>query len=298
MYQIPGLPFILINGKKEYHSEAIASYFLTWSIATFSCGILSYILSSALPAVFSDRNILLFFSLIGFTSVWFVSSIQGEQKATDMPKTGIHRLSDYDWMLIAKVTIPTLVIAVGAGFTIPFINLFFLNVHGVNSTVFAALGSFSYLLVTIGVLIIPAIKRRSGYKVAITLIQAVSILFLVLMATTEYYKNYWFAMPLAMLFFILRQPLMNVAGPMTSELTMYYVGKRNREMVSALNAAIWSGSWFISSQLFGLLRSRGFHYVEIFLITALFYIVGVLWYYYLIEDFYRRRKTGLTDDKY
>jgi hypothetical protein len=62
---------------------------------------------------------------------------------------------------------------------------------------------------------------------------------------------------LAILFFIFRQPLINVAGPMTSELTMYYVGKKNRELVSALNAAIWSGSWFISSQIFAFLRGYG-----------------------------------------
>jgi hypothetical protein len=294
MYQIPGMPFILINGKKEFHSEAIASYFLTWSIATFLCGIISYGLASIMPAFFSDRNILLLFSFFGFVSIWFVSRIGDEKVSIENSSTG-NVWTDYDWKPILKVTFPTLIIAVGAGFTIPFINLFFMNVHGINSTVFAALGSFSYLLVAMGVMIVPAIKRRAGYKIAITLIQSLSILFLVLMATTEYYKTLWFAMPLAMFFFIFRQPLMNVAGPMTSELTMYYVGKRNREMVSALNAAIWSGSWFISAQIFGFLRSYGLSYVNVFLITASLYVIGVLWYYFLIEDFYRRRKAGLIE---
>jgi hypothetical protein len=43
---------------------------------------------------------------------------------------------------------------------------------------------------------------------------------------------------------------MNIAAPVTSEVSMYYVGKRNQELMSAINSAIWSGSWFISSQFF------------------------------------------------
>jgi len=149
----------------------------------------------------------------------------------------------------------------------------------------------------LGVLIVPEIKRRSNYYVAITFIQSLSIIFLLLMATTEYYKHLWYALPLAVVFFTFRQPLMNVAGPMTSELTMYYVGNRNREMVSALNASIWSGSWFISSQIFGWLRSFGLSYVNVFLITASLYIIGVAWYFFLIKNYYKRKAAGLTSEE-
>jgi hypothetical protein len=93
--------------------------------------------------------------------------------------------------------------------------------------------------------------------------------------------------------FLLRQPLMNMAGPMTSELVMNYVGKKNQEMVSALTAAIWSGSWFISSVIFKILRQSGIAYVYIFMITAVLYAMGVIWYYALILDYSRREKAGL-----
>jgi hypothetical protein len=96
---------------------------------------------------------------------------------------------------------------------------------------------------------------------------------------------------------MLRQPLMNMAGPMTSELVMKYTGKRNQEMVSALTAAIWSGSWFISSLIFKLLRSSSWSYVYIFLITAFLYGIGVVWYYYLILDYNKRQKIGLISEQ-
>lgn len=160
---------------------------------------------------------------------------------------------------------------------------------------FSIMGSFTFLLVAFGTFLIPTVKRRYGYKIAITLIQSLSVFFLVLLATTEFYNNLGFAIYVAVFAYIVRQPLMTVAGPMTSELTMYYVGLKNQELVSALNVSIWSGSWFVSSQIFKVLRSNGLSYGNIFLITAALYIVGVLLYYVLILDYQKRKKLGLTD---
>jgi nitrate/nitrite transporter NarK len=60
--------------------------------------------------------------------------------------------------------------------------------------------------------------------------------------------------------------------------------------MSALNASVWSGSWFISMKLFGWLRQMEFRYVSIFLITVAMYIVGVAWYAYLIRQYERERQ--------
>ena len=81
---------------------------------------------------------------------------------------------------------------------------------------------------------------------------------------------------------------MNMAAPMTSELTMNYVGKRNQEMLSAIIAAIWSGSWFFSSQIFRWLRSEVLSYAYIFYITAVLYILGIIMYYILVLDYEKR----------
>ena len=224
---------------------------------------------------------------MGYEAIYFIYKIDIKEKVSQrIPWKAL--AGHHDWSKIAMVCTPTLIIAIGAGFTIPFINLFFLNVHGVGTSVFSILGATTYALVAIGMVMIPNIKRKFGYEVAITLIQTLSILVLIAMATTEWYKEMAFAVYIAITFYIIRQPLMNMAGPMTSELSMYYVGKKNHEIVSALNASIWSGSWFISGQIFRIVRARDFAYVNIFLITAALYAVGVLWYYFLIRDFKKR----------
>jgi hypothetical protein len=103
------------------------------------------------------------------------------------------------------------------------------------------------------------------------------------MATTEWYNHTTIGLVVAMVTFTLRQPLMNMAGPMTSELTLNYVGERNREMISAINASIWSGCWFVSAKIFSVLREAGVAYSNIIFITVGFYIIGVAWYYGLIK---------------
>ncbi len=301
---ITALPFILLNVKKEQHSEAISMFFQTWSVAIFFVGIFNFILNYLNPSLFTEKTVILIFSALGFLSFYFVSRIKIKETISEaLPIRKIKKLSDvfkaahdimvkpYDWGLILKAVIPTFIIALGAGFTIPVINLFFLHVHEVGSRTFSLLGASTYVLVAIGMTFMPYIRKRFGYKTAIILFQSLAVFALFIMATTEYYNTTSFAVYIAIFFYIIRQPLMNVAGPMTSELTMYYVGKRNQEMISALNSSIWSGNWFISLFLFTWFRQHEYRYVSIFMITVVLYVIGVLWYAYLIRDYENRLKS-------
>ena len=103
------------------------------------------------------------------------------------------------------------------------------------------------------------------------------------MATTEWYNHTALGLYIAIITYTLRQPLMSMAGPMTSELTLNYVGEKNREMISAITASIWSGCWFFSAKIFSVLREAGIAYSTIIFITVLLYILGVAWYYWLIK---------------
>jgi len=286
--QITVLPFILLNARPERHSEAISMSFLSFSGTICLVGLLNYGLNLIDPAFFTEKRVLQLIATISLAGVYFISRIKvPEQLSEKVPLRRVIR--GYDWGTIFKALTPTLIIAIGAGFTIPVINLFFLNVHGLPSDSFSLVGSVTFMLVAAVVIFMPYIKRSFGYRVAITFFQSASVLALLVLATTEYYASLPFALGIAVAAYVIRQPLMSAAAPMTSELTMYYVGKRNQEIMSALNASIWSGSWFISMKLFGWLREMEFRYVSIFLITVGMYIVGVAWYAYLIRQYERRK---------
>ena len=76
---------------------------------------------------------------------------------------------------------------------------------------------------------------------------------------------------------------MNMAAPLTSELTMEYVGDDNHEMLSAIVSAIWSGSWFLVLKFFKILIDNSYSYSQIFYITSVLYLIGILFYYLLIK---------------
>ena len=205
------------------------------------------------------------------------------------------KLHKADWFLIIKGLIPTLIIATGAGLTIPFISLFFDKVHHFGKGDFSFVSAIAAVLVVWGALKVPSIKRNIGYKIAIPTTQSLAVISLVALATTQLYSQYSIALYIAIVCYLLRQPLMNMAGPMTSELVMNYVGKKNQEITSALTAAIWSGSWVISGYFVKIMFSQKYEFVNIFLITSAMYAFGVLMYYFLILDYGKRQKQGLIE---
>lgn len=290
--QIPVMPYILRNCNASNQTGAISLSYSTYSFGGIASGLIIWGLYYLNPILFNERNILLLLAFSGFLSLHFLSKIKVTEylPAYEGSRIDIRKL---DWFIIIKALIPTLIIAVGAGLTIPFISIFFFNVHHLGTDQFSLLNSLASILVAIAAMLVPYVKKSIGYKIAIPSTQSFAVLALILLATTQFYAQLTIAVYLAMFCFLLRQPLMNMAGPMTSELVMNYVGKKNQEMVSALTAAIWSGSWFISSIIFKILRQSGIAYVYIFLITAVLYAIGVVWYYALIIDYTRREKAGL-----
>ena len=134
-------------------------------------------------------------------------------------------------------------------------------------------------------LLVPTLRKKYGYWMTIVFVQTLAILCLVIMSLTEIYASYPYAVIIAVAAYIFRQPLMHMAHPASNELMMYYVGKNNQELISALSSSLWSASWFISAKLFEWLRLLDFRYYEIFLITAFLYVLGVILYVFLIKEY-------------
>lgn len=293
--QIPILPFILRNSKPETQTAAISLSYSTWSVAGILSAVMVWLLNSINPVLFNERNLLAGITLFAFAGIYFVTKIKFDEKVESIERKRMD-LRGHDWKLIAFASFPALIIATGAGLTIPFINLFFSRVHGLHTNVISLWNFVAALLVAFAALMVPRVKKTIGYKIAIPTTQTFAVISLVLLATTELYSNLSIAVYIAVGCYLLRQPLMNMAGPMTSEIAMKFVGKKNQEITSALMAAIWSGSWFFSTRfIFGTLRKTGWPYVDIFMITAGMYAVGVFLYVVLIKAYSKREEQGLIE---
>lgn len=294
--QIPISPFILRNSEKKNHTAGISLSYSTWSFGGIISGVVISILDFINPHIFDEQFILLLFSTLGFGGLFFLYRIKNFNEISKDDDRPLKKNKKTDWNLIVKALVPTLIIATGAGLTIPFISLFFDKVHHLDKGGFSVLSSFAAILVAYGAMMVPKIKNYVGYKIAVPTTQTLAVISLVALATTQFYNQYSIAVVIAAICYLFRQPLMNMAGPMTTELVLNYVGKGNREITSALISAIWSGSWVVSGFMVKILFSQGYQFVNIFLITSLLYGFGVVMYYLLILDYNKREEQGLIED--
>tara|TARA_B100000945_G_C20410522_1_gene612304 strand:+ start:219 stop:1439 length:1221 start_codon:yes stop_codon:yes gene_type:complete len=286
LFQVSSLPYIMRNTNALNQSHAISLSYSTHSLGAIFSGIFIFISSQFMTEI-DEGKILLAISILGFIAVYYLLKMKID---VVVPVEDGLKWKSYDWFLLVKAIFPTLIIAVGAGLTIPFINLFFFHNFKTDSSTFAIIGGTASILVATLSLLVPNFKSRFGFKKGITYSQTIAIIALIGLATTEFFNHYFWAFPLAVVCYWIRTPLMNMAAPMTSELTMNYVGAKNQEMLSAITAAIWSGSWFFSSQIFRVLTEEGFPYAYIFYITAILYAFGVVMYYFLIRDYEKRTR--------
>ena len=303
-YQVAALPYIMRFRDKKSETEAISLNFANWSLATIIAGLIISLAGSlsrlsfwpeAIPV--NEFTILLLIASLSLISIPIMTILKEPQPFVEpkpLLKLFSHLGDDYDWLLILKMATPTMIIAIGAGLTIPFMNLFFYNIYQIDFELFSLLGSLTAILVFLSALLIPFIRRRFGYWVAIVHTQTIGILFLALMAVTELFAEtfYFAALGIALFAYLLRQPLMNMAAPVTSELVMNIVGPKNQELISALHSSIWSASWFFSAKIFQWLRQAELKYVEIFIITSLFYAAGTAMYGVIVRKYAPGRQSS------
>ncbi|MCB1132065.1 MAG: MFS transporter [Verrucomicrobiae bacterium] len=289
LLNVASLPMALRLAPADRSSETLSLLFSTWAGASIFGGVLSAALQgigsvelAGHRIVFDEHAALLVLTIAAFAAPLCYLKLPDPTSKRD-PSHHWLRIHGEDAPLLLRALVPTLCIATGAGLSIQFLNLFFSHVHHLGSTAYAAYGSVSNVLVLFAGLMVPEVKRRFGWRGAILGVQAVAVAILVVMGTTELWKQAAWALPLALACYVLRQPLMSMAGPSTNELTMVYVGERNRELVSACNGAIWSGAWWLAARTFEVLRTAGFTYWQVFLATAALYTVGILRYRTIIR---------------
>ena len=286
---VASLPMMMRIAPVKQSSEALSLMFATWGAASICGGVLSSALQGigemhlgGLHLLLDEHSTLLILTLCGLAAPFFYASLPDPVPAEKSKRHWLH-MHRQDVPVLLRALLPTVCIATGAGLSIQFLNLFFSNVFQLSSGVFSAVGSVSYLLVFFLSLTVPVLRRRFGWRGAILGVQTAAVILLVLMALTELWKHTDWALPVALVCFILRQPLMNMAVPSTSELSMTYVGERNRELMSACSGAVWSGAWWLAARMFQIFRAQEIPYWQIFVGTSLLYLIGTVCYLGMIR---------------
>ena len=282
LFMVGLVPFIMREAKSEYRSEAIALHFSAWSISTFITGILIYA-TKQFPAIHLDEELVFILCTVLSLGAPLILFRMKYSENIDV-STNKQENAPIQWKKVSRALFPNFVMGIGSGMTIPFMSLFFYHQFQLDFTSFSLVGALSTFIVATGSIYIPSLRKKVGLIPAVIGSKSLGIIALISLAVTGLFPATSIVFALAVFFYLIRQPLMNMSWPLVSEFTMDYVGKDSREVVSALRTALWSGSWFFSARLFAYLRELNVSYASIFFITAGIYTLATAAFYVLMKE--------------
>jgi MFS family permease len=183
-------------------------------------------------------------------------------------------------VLLARLIAPMFVTSIGAGLIMPFMNVFYRQVHHQSDPVIGALFAWGSLWMGIGLLLAPPLADRWGKMNLVIGSQALSIPFLILMG---FAPQFW----LSAVSYYIRLALMNMSSPVYQAFVMERVEPTARATVSSLVSMAWNFGWAFSPTISGWFQVR-YGFAPPFIGTILLYCLSI----YLYWAFFGRTETN------
>jgi MFS family permease len=178
--------------------------------------------------------------------------------------------------LLFKLCLPFFIVGMGAGFVIPFLNLYFRDrFHQPAGTigVFFALLQFFML---VGILTGPLLSKKFGMIKTIVSTQLSSIPFMLILAFS-------YNLSLAVVAFLFRGALMNMGQPISTNFAMEKVKEKEQALANALLMLSWTASWAVTANLGGRLI-KAYSFTPPLLITVGLYVISSVLYYFFFSS--------------
>ncbi|HUW71330.1 MAG TPA: MFS transporter [bacterium] len=182
----------------------------------------------------------------------------------------LRRLEGIDLVLWFKLVFPGFLVGLGAGLTIPYLNLYFKNVFGLSDTAIGAAVAAGQIATFAGMAAGPAIAKRLGKPRAVFWTQMLSVPLILVLGWVH-------ALPFAILAYLARQVLMNMSTPIQDNFSLELVPPERQSLMNAIKMLSWTGSWTIAARISGdLIYRNGF--ATSFALTASLYALSTLCY--------------------
>ena len=152
-----------------------------------------------------------------------------------------------DKRTMARLVLPNILVGLGAGATIPFLNVFIEWKFNIDYASLGSLFAWTSLATAATALLQPLLVKKMGQIQAVLVVQAASLPFLAMLG---FAPHLW--MVTAAMF--TRGALMNAAGPVYSAYAMSSLPEEDRQMYSAVNTIAWDLGWAASSIGSGVVR--------------------------------------------
>jgi MFS family permease len=185
-----------------------------------------------------------------------------------------------DRALFFKLLFPGLLISIGAGQVIPFLNIYVQGKFGLNLASLNAVFALTSLGTLAAILFQPRLARRFGQITSVVLVQGISIPFLVVLGFSPVLWMVIAAMAV-------RNSLMNAGNPIFTAFAMERVSPGERASLSAAMSVLWQIGWIIGGLWYSSLQaSLGFevgYNVNFVTIITLYSIATLLYWKWFRE---------------
>lgn len=281
--QVSGIPWLAENSKpfQRVHLFSIYSAVMTGAnvIGNLAGGIFTDLFSIFFNELTSIRLTLLIGGVIFLVALVPITKfnekrepkIESKEKVPLLQK--VKQQSD-GLKIIILFAIAQLIIGVGAGLVIPYLNLYFADRFTASNSVIGLIISLGQAATAIAMIIGPAVVRRFGEVKAVVFLQMSSLPFLLLTAYTE-------NLVLAAIGFLFRQALMNAGNPIQMSLMMSKVGDSVKGLANSVNQMVFNLGWAVMGPVStGIVMVHGAYwgYAIVFTITASLYLIGSIYF--------------------
>ncbi|WP_373426077.1 MFS transporter [Paenibacillus radicibacter] len=290
VFQVLAVPFLAENVSKEYRLKFFSYHFsvvlAAQVLGSLGGGFVADMLESigwsqkmSLQAVLMFAGVV---SVVAFLPLLFVTESKEKQSAKDKqlkveeevtPSTA--RDAKTEWKVIAQFTLINLMIGIGSGLVIPYLNLYFVNRFSVNMTMVGLLISLGQIMTIFSMMIGPMLVKRIGPVRAIVCFQLLSLPFLILTGFTN-------ILIVASIGFLFRQALMNAANPITSSIMIERVSDSRRGIVNSMTQTAFMIGWASMGTVQSyLVTTYGYYwgYAITFSITGALYVTAATLFY-------------------
>ncbi|EPD50713.1 hypothetical protein HMPREF1210_02683 [Paenisporosarcina sp. HGH0030] len=285
--QVSGVPFLAENSKASERMHLFSIHFSVVTVASvigsLGGGVLADVLEFGfgMTAVDAIRWSLLAGAALFTCGIVPLLKLKPETVSEVSKVEAVINLPEQDSgfkinvRIIVLFAFAQLLIGIGSGLVIPYLNLYFANRFDASSAFIGLVLSLGSAMTAIAMLIGPMLVKKVGKVNALVLFQLGSLPFLFLTAFTT---SVW----LASAGFLMRQALMNAGNPIQSAIAMEVVHDKYKGLANSVNQMVFNIGWAVMGPVSALLvTTYGSYwgYAYAFSITGVLYILSSSYFY-------------------
>ncbi|MGO4108640.1 MFS transporter [Paenibacillus sp. YAF4_2] len=288
IFQVLAIPFLAANVAKTDRLRIFSIYsafVLAAQVAgSLGGGVISDVLQAAgLSERLSFKFVLLAGSIAAIAAFLPLQAMK-ETKQPEKPiaaaTTNQSTSTKGEFSFIAAFAAVELLIGIGSGLVIPYLNLYFTNRFSTSLSGMSFLLALGQVMTIFSMLIGPKLVNRVGQVKAIVIFQTLSLPFLLITGFTN-------MLIVASISFLFRQALMNAANPLLSATLMDRVSAKKQSLANSCMQTAFMMGWATMGPIHShLITAYGYYwgYAITFSITGFLYVTASMLFFLLFRE--------------